>query len=78
LATTRKSCWPTPGGVLRRSRFLTGEHDAALDVRDVTWINPGGGEMTPSDWNNGWAMCFGVILDGRAVFLHNDLPLSGI
>ena len=55
---------------------MTGEHDAALDVRDVTWINPGGGEMTPSDWNNGWAMCFGVILDGRAVFLHNDLPLS--
>jgi isoamylase len=52
--------------ILHRSRFLTGEHDTKLDIRDVAWINPAGGEMTASDWNNGWAKCFGVMLDGRA------------
>ncbi|HEU0084381.1 MAG TPA: glycogen debranching protein GlgX, partial [Bradyrhizobium sp.] len=31
--------------ILRRSRFLTGAHDGELNVRDVTWINAGGGEM---------------------------------
>ncbi len=51
--------------ILRRSRFLTGEHDTELDIRDVTWINPDGGEMKEADWNNGWAMCIGMIFDGR-------------
>jgi glycogen operon protein len=51
--------------ILRRSRFLTGAHDAELDIRDVTWINPGGAEMKEADWNNGWAMCLGMIFDGR-------------
>ena len=52
--------------ILRRSRFLTGAHDAELDIRDVTWINAGGGEMTQADWNTGWIKCFGMMLDGRA------------
>jgi glycogen operon protein len=51
--------------ILRRSRFLTGAHDTQLDIRDVTWVNPSGAEMKESDWNNGWAMCLGMILDGR-------------
>ena len=51
--------------ILRRSRFLTGAHDAALDIRDVTWINPSGAEMKETDWTNGWAMCIGMIFDGR-------------
>jgi isoamylase len=51
--------------ILRRSRFLTGGHDKELDIRDVTWINPSGGEMKEADWNNGWAMCIGMIFDGR-------------
>jgi isoamylase len=51
--------------ILRRSRFLTGAHDAELDIRDISWINPAGSEMKETDWNNGWAMCFGMIFDGR-------------
>jgi glycogen operon protein len=51
--------------ILRRSRFLTGEHDTQLDIRDVTWISAGGGEMTPEEWNTGWIRCFGAMLDGR-------------
>ena len=51
--------------ILRRSRFLTGEHDTQLDIRDVTWISAGGGEMTVEEWNTGWIGCFGAMLDGR-------------
>jgi isoamylase len=51
--------------ILRRSRFLTGAHDGELNVRDVTWINTGGGEMSEADWNTPWIKCFGMVLDGR-------------
>ncbi|MCX7321310.1 MAG: hypothetical protein NT113_18130 [Hyphomicrobiales bacterium] len=52
--------------VLRRSRFLTGEHDPQLDVRDVTWINANGGPMQDEHWKDGNVKCFGMLLDGRA------------
>ena len=52
--------------ILRRSRFLTGEHDPELDVRDVTWINANGGEMQQEHWNDTNMKCFGMLLDGRA------------
>jgi len=51
--------------ILRRSRFLTGEHDKELDIRDVVWIATSGAEMAQADWTNGWARCFGALLDGR-------------
>jgi isoamylase len=51
--------------ILRRSRFLTGKHDGELNVRDVTWINAGGGEMSEADWKTRWIKCFGMLLDGR-------------
>jgi isoamylase len=51
--------------ILRRSRFLTGAHDGELDVRDVIWINAGGGEMSGADWDTAWIKCFGMLLDGR-------------
>src|ERR1700761_2307135 len=52
--------------ILRRSRFLTGAHDAQLDIRDVVWVNANGSEMSSADWESGWLKCFGVVLDGRA------------
>ena len=52
--------------ILRRSRFLTGQHDQHLDVKDVTWINANGGEMQDEHWSDGNMKCFGMLLDGRA------------
>ncbi len=52
--------------VLRRSRFFTGEMNPAIDVRDVTWIDANGSEMTPETWDNDLTKCFGMLLDGRA------------
>jgi glycogen operon protein len=52
--------------VLRRTRFLTGEYDESLGVKDVTWINAAGREMQAEDWGDGVMRCFGMLLDGRA------------
>jgi glycogen operon protein len=52
--------------ILRRSRFLTGEYNEALEVKDVTWINANGEEMREEHWNDGNLRCFGMLLDGRA------------
>jgi isoamylase len=52
--------------VLRRSRFFTGEINPDIDVKDVTWIDANGSEMTPETWDNELTRCFGMLLDGRA------------
>jgi pullulanase/glycogen debranching enzyme len=51
---------------LRRSRFLTGEYDEELAVKDVTWISAAGTEMRPEEWDDSNMHCFGMIMDGRA------------
>jgi isoamylase len=51
--------------ILRRSRFLTGEYNAELDVKDVTWLSPAGTEISQS-WQDPTARCFGMLIDGRA------------
>ena len=52
--------------ILRRERFLTGHYNEKLNVKDVTWITPDGGEMQGRHWSDGNARCMGVLLDGRA------------
>ena len=52
--------------VLRRSRFLTGEYNEELGLRDVTWINASGAEMRPEEWDDSNMHCFGMLMDGRA------------
>jgi glycogen operon protein len=52
--------------IFRRSRFLTGELNADLDVKDVTWIDVSGREMRLRDWNDQTTHCFGMMIDGRA------------
>jgi glycogen operon protein len=50
--------------ILRRGRFLTDAYNKDLDIKELTWVNAGGGEMEPGDWDG--AQCFGLMLDGRA------------
>ena len=52
--------------ILHRSRFLTGEYNEELGVKDVTWINANGSEMTNGDWDDENMRCFGMLMDGRA------------
>ncbi|HZH28474.1 MAG TPA: glycogen debranching protein GlgX [Azospirillaceae bacterium] len=52
--------------VLRRARFMTGAYNPDLDVKDVTWLDPAGTEMAPEQWQDPFAKCFGMMIDGRA------------
>ena len=52
--------------ILRRGRFLTGQFDEELGVKDVTWMAVNGHEMTEGDWRNPDTRCFGMLMDGRA------------
>lgn len=52
--------------ILRRSRFLSGEVNEQLGIREVTWINVTGGEMQDEHWHDDHMLCFGMVLDGRA------------
>ena len=52
--------------ILRRNRFLTGQYVEEVGVKDVTWINANGSEMTSEQWQDGRMACFGMLLDGRA------------
>jgi glycogen operon protein len=52
--------------ILRRSRFLTGAYDEDLGVKDLTWINASGSEMSAEEWSDANMKCFGMLMDGRA------------
>ncbi len=52
--------------ILRRSRFLSGEVNEDLGIKEVTWINATGEEMQAEQWTDPMMHCFGMLLDGRA------------
>ncbi len=52
--------------MLRLGRFLVGQHNPELDVKDLTWLSPAGTGLTQEQWADGRAKCFGMLLDGRA------------
>jgi glycogen operon protein len=51
--------------ILRRGRFLTAQWNEELAVKDVTWINADGSEMSEEQWRDPRMHCFGMLLDGR-------------
>jgi len=52
--------------VLRRNRFLTGVYNEEMGVKDVTWLQSSGEEMTEEKWKEADLHSLGVIFDGRA------------
>ena len=52
--------------ILRRNRFLTGEYNEDLGIKDVTWVHADGNEMQIEHWDSNGLKCFGMIMDGRA------------
>ncbi|MFC7398394.1 glycogen debranching protein GlgX [Chelatococcus sp. GCM10030263] len=52
--------------ILHRGRFLVGNYNEELDVKDVTWLSPTGEEMSQDQWEDSNARCMGMLLDGRA------------
>ncbi|WP_104202268.1 glycogen debranching protein GlgX [Billgrantia saliphila] len=52
--------------ILRRGRFLSGEYNEEMGLREVTWLAPDGSEMDVERWEDPEASSLGVLLDGRA------------
>ena len=52
--------------ILRRNRFLSAEMNERIGLKEITWLNPAGVEMQTEHWDDENAMCFGMLLDGRA------------
>lgn len=52
--------------ILHRNRFLVGQYNEELGVKDVTWMSADGSEMTEEQWNNNATRSLGMLLDGRA------------
>jgi isoamylase len=52
--------------ILRRARFYTGAYNEVLGVKDLTWINANGQEVSAEHWGDISMKCFGMLMDGRA------------
>ncbi|MFO1389137.1 glycogen debranching protein GlgX [Cellvibrio sp.] len=52
--------------ILRRGRFLVGNYNEELGVKDVSWIHPSGEEMNGDHWSQADRNCLGLVMDGRA------------
>jgi isoamylase len=65
--------------VLRRRHFLYGSRLRAIGAKDITWLHPGGGEMTAADWHDLSLHALGLVLHGNAIDElgpHGE-PISG-
>src|SRR5690606_3700531 len=47
-------------------RFLSAEMNEEIDLKEIPWLNPAGVEMEQGHWEDENALCFGMLLDGRA------------
>ncbi|WP_166361633.1 glycogen debranching protein GlgX [Pseudomonas akapageensis] len=52
--------------VLRRARFMVGDFNEDIGVKDVTWLAPNASEMTTEQWHDRHGRCLGMLMDGRA------------
>ncbi|AQS88434.1 glycogen debranching protein [Neoasaia chiangmaiensis NBRC 101099] len=62
--TTRLTTLRRRFPILHRHRFLTEAYNEELDIKELTWVSAGGGEIAEDEWDT--AQCFGLMLDGRA------------
>jgi isoamylase len=51
--------------VFQRRRFFKGR--PIRGVKDISWLEPGGGEMTDEAWGAGYVKCIGVRLAGDSI-----------
>src|SRR6266850_657971 len=61
----------------RRRRFFQGRRIQGSAVKDLSWLQPDGAEMTDEEWHNGQSRCLGLQLAGDAIEEINDegLPI---
>ncbi|MGC4031526.1 MAG: glycogen debranching protein GlgX [Tepidisphaeraceae bacterium] len=52
---------------LQRRNFFQGRALRGSDIKDISFFEPGGYEMSDQDWSNGFAKCFGMRLAGDSM-----------
>ena len=55
--------------IFHQPHFFKGHDLRGIGMKDLTWINAGGNEMTDEDWNTGYAKVVGLMLCGDAINL---------
>ena len=58
--------------VLRRRRFFQGRSIRGGEVKDITWFNPNGSDMSDMDWSAGFTRSFAVRLVGTEIEETDD------
>ncbi len=53
--------------VLKRRTFLQGRPIRGSGVKDISWLDPSGAEMTDDSWNAPFVRCLGLLLSGDAI-----------
>ncbi len=53
--------------VLHRAKFFQGRSLRGSDIKDLTWFDPSGQEMTDEAWDTGFVKCLGVRLAGDVI-----------
>jgi len=53
--------------VARRRKAFQGRPIRGSEVKDVSWIDPSGKEMTDDAWNSGFVRCLGMLLAGDQI-----------
>ena len=53
--------------VFQRRHFFQGRSIRGTEVRDITWLNPTGKEMTDANWHSELNRCLGVFLSGDLI-----------
>ena len=53
--------------VFQRRKFFQGRPIHGEDIKDISWFDPSGEEMTEEAWQTGYARCLGVRLAGDLI-----------
>jgi isoamylase len=73
LEFTRKVIWLRRSQpVFQRRKFFLGRAIRGSDVKDISFFNPAGQEMSDEDWNAGFVRCVGVRLAGDMINDENE------
>jgi glycogen operon protein len=53
--------------ILQQRRFFVGDFIWESQAKDLAWLRPDGGEMTPHDWQKPWISALALALGGDAI-----------
>ena len=59
--------------LFRRRTYFRGRAVRDRRMKDISWLNPDGTEMSDEDWNKSFARALGVLISGRGLTERNEL-----